>query len=88
MGGAWRGGGPPDLQQILSRAPTVTISALNKGDAVILLEGSVDGQPLAIRMYAGVEPILSAAPPGTSAVMLLSPWNLGGAGAGGDVSAP
>jgi hypothetical protein len=87
--GAWRSGGTPDLQQILSRAPAVTISVLNKGDAVILLEGSVDGQPLAIRMYAGVEPILSAAPPGTSAVMLLSPWNLGGgAGAGGDVSAP
>ena len=93
-GGGWRNGGngPPDFQQMLSRMPTVTISDLNKGDAVILVatEGSAGGQPVAITMLAGVEPILSAAPPGASAVMLLSPWNLGGgAGAGGgDVSAP
>ena len=90
-GGGWRngGGGPPDFQQMLSRMPTVTISELNKGDAVMLVatEGSADGQPMAITMLAGVEPILSAAPPGTSAVMLLSPWNLGGgAGTGGDMS--
>lgn len=91
--GGWRNGGngPPDFQQMLTRMPTVTIADLNKGDAVILVatEGSASGQPMAITMLAGVEPILSAAPPGTSAVMLLSPWNLGGgAGAGGDVSAP
>ena len=77
------------FQQMLSRMPTVTISDLNKGDAVMLVttEGSASGQPVAITMIAGVEPILSAAPPGTNAVMLLSPWNLGaGAGAGGDPS--
>lgn len=90
-GGAWRNGtgGPPDFQQMLSRMPTVTISDLNKGDAVMLVatEGSAGGQPVAITMLAGVEPILSAAPPGTSAVMLISPWNLGGGpGAGGDMS--
>jgi hypothetical protein len=67
--------------------PTVTISDLNKGDAVMLVatEGSASGSPMAITMLAGVEPILSAAPPGMNAVMLLSPWNLG-AGAGGDMS--
>jgi hypothetical protein len=89
--GGWRngGGGPPDFQQMLSRMPTVTIADLNKGDAVMLVatEGSASGQPIAITMLAGVEPILSAAPPGTNAVMLLSPWNLGAiAGAGGDMS--
>jgi hypothetical protein len=88
-GGGWRNGGngPPDFQQMLSRMPTVTIADLNKGDAVMLVatEGSASGQPMAITVLAGVKPILSAAPPGTSAVMLLSPWNLG---AGGDVSAP
>jgi len=88
-GAGWRngGGGPPDFQQMLSRMPTVTISDLNKGDAVMLVatEGSASGSPMAITMLAGVEPILSAAPPGMNAVMLLSPWNLG-AGAGGDMS--
>jgi hypothetical protein len=92
-GGGWRNGGngPPDFQQMLSRMPTVSISDLNKGDAVMLVatEGSAGGQPVAITMLAGVEPILSAAPPGTGAMMLLSPWNLGGgAGAGGDASVP
>lgn len=92
-GGGWRNGGngPPDFQQMLSRMPTVSISDLNKGDAVMLVatEGSASGQPVAITMLTGVEPILSAAPPGASAVMLLSPWNLGGgAGVGGDVSGP
>lgn len=92
-GGGWRngGGGPPDFQQMLSRMPTVTIADLNKGDAVMLVatEGSASGQPIAITMLAGVEPILSAAPPGTNAVVLLSPWNLGGgAVAGGDISTP
>jgi hypothetical protein len=89
-GGNWRnGGGPPDFQQMLSRMPAVTIADLNKGDAVMLVatEGSSGAGPTAITMLAGVEPILSAAPPGTNAVTLLSPWNLGtSAGAGGDMS--
>jgi hypothetical protein len=89
-GGGWRGGGaggPPDLQQIMNRTPTVTISELNKGDAVMLVatEGSASSRPTAITLLAGVEPILSAAPPGTSASTILSPWNLSApAGAGGD----
>jgi hypothetical protein len=33
-----------------------------------------------------VEPILSASPNGNRAAMLLSPWNLGGAGVGGDAA--
>jgi len=89
--GSWRGagGGPPDFQQALSHSPVVTIADLSKGDAVMLLatEGSSGSKPTAIQMAAGVEPILSAAPPGTNAVTLLSPWNLGApAGAGGDAS--
>jgi hypothetical protein len=91
-GGNWRnnGGGPPDFQQMLSRMPAVTIADLNKGDAVMLVatEGTSTGGPTAITMLAGVEPILSAAPPGMNAVMLLTPWNLGtgGAAGGGDMS--
>jgi len=85
-GGNWRNGGaPPDFQQMLSRAPVVTIADLNKGDAVILVatEGTSSSEPTAITLAAGVEPILSAAPPGTSAATLLSPWNLGTSGGGG-----
>lgn len=89
-GGGWRNGGngPPDFQQMLSRMPTVSISDLNKGDAVMLVatEGSASGQPVAITMLTGVEPILSAAPAGTNAFMLISPWNLGGGASGGDMS--
>jgi len=85
-GGNWRnGGGSPDFQQMLSRMPVVTIADLNKGDAVMLVatQGSSVEGPTAITMLVGVEPILSAAPPGTSAMTLLSPWNLGTSGGGG-----
>jgi hypothetical protein len=90
-GGNWRGGngGPPDFQQMLSRMPSVSISDLNKGDAVMLVatEGSASSGPTAITMIAGVEPILSASPNGAGASMILSPWNLGGGeSAGGDAS--
>jgi hypothetical protein len=88
-GGTWRGsgGGPPDFQQMLSRMPVVTVSDLQKGDAVILVstEGSSASGPTVITLLAGVEPILTAAPAGTRASTILSPWNLGApAGAGGD----
>lgn len=88
-GGNWRGGGggAPDFQQMLSRMPAVMVSDLNKGDAVMLVatEGSSASGPTAITLLAGVEPILTAAPVGTSASTILSPWNLGTpAGAGGD----
>lgn len=89
-GGNWRGnGGPPDFQQMLARMPAVTVSDLNKGDAVMLVatEGTATSQPTAITLLAGVEPILTAAPAGASASTILSPWNLGQGGAaasGGD----
>ena len=80
-------GGPPDFQQILSRMPAIAISDLNKGDAIMLVatEGTSTSDPTAIKLIAGVEPILSAAPAGTGAAMILSPWNLSaGESAGGD----
>ena len=90
-GGNWRGnGGPPDFQQMLARMPAVTVADLNKGDAVMLVatEGTATSQPTAITLLAGVEPILTAAPAGTSASTILSPWNLGqGAAASGGDSA-
>jgi len=89
QGRGWRGSGngPPDFQQMLARMPAVSLTDLNKGDAVMLVatEGTETTQPTAITLLSGVEPILSAAPAGTNASTILSPWNLSaGAGAGGE----
>jgi len=68
--------------------PALALSDLNKGDAVMIeaTEGNEASGPAAITLLAGVEPILSAAPAGTSAAAtILSPWNLSApAGASGD----
>ena len=76
------------LQMILSRAPAVQLTDLQKGDAVMLVatQGSEAAAPTAITLLAGVEPILSASPKGSDTSTILSPWNLGGTG-GGDASA-
>jgi hypothetical protein len=83
-----RGNGSPDFQQMLSRMPTVAISDLQKGDAVMLVatEGSATSPPTAITLISGVEPILTAAPGSAAAATILSPWNLGSS-PGGDASA-
>jgi hypothetical protein len=86
MGGGGRGnGGPPDFQQMLNHMPPLSLSDLNKGDAVMLVatEGTESSRPTAITLLSGVEPILSSAPAGTRASTILSPWNLN-AGGGGD----
>ncbi len=86
-GFAGAGGGTPDFQQILSRMPSVTLSDLQKGDAVMLVatEGSTSSVPTTITLLSGVEPILTAAPGGAAAATILSPWNLG-ASPGGDAA--
>jgi hypothetical protein len=88
-GGGMRSGGAPDFQRMLSRMPTATLAELNlqKGDAVIILatEGTPSSPHTAITLLSGVEPILQAAPGGSSA-MMLTPWNLGGGAPGGDAS--
>jgi len=73
-----RGGGSPDFQQMLSRMPSIAISDLQKGDAVMLVatEGTANSAPIAITLISGVEPILAAAP-GGAAASILTPWNLG-----------
>ncbi|HMK22090.1 MAG TPA: DUF5666 domain-containing protein, partial [Terriglobales bacterium] len=78
MGGMGARNAPPDIQQILSRMPAASLSDLQKGDAVMIVSTAGEGsQPVnAITMLAGVEPILTAAP-NASQAMLLSPWTLG-----------
>jgi co-chaperonin GroES (HSP10) len=73
---------PPDIQQILSRMPAATLADLQKGDAVMIVstQGSASGEVNAITLLAGVEPILTASPGATQALML-SPWSLSSAGA-------
>ena len=75
MGG--RGGGPPDIQQILNRMPPASLTDLQKGDVVMIVstEGDGVGAVNAITLLAGVEPILTAAP-NASQAMMLSPWSL------------
>ena len=77
------GNGSPDLQRMLSRLPPIKLADLQKGDAVVILAtpGANSDSLTAIKLLAGVEPILTAAP-SRSASTLLSPWSLGGGGEG------
>ena len=83
-GGATGHGSGPDIQQILARAPSVTLKDLQKGNMVIVVatEGQTPQQATAITVVAGVEPMLQASTSGSQA-MLSSAWNLGGEGGGG-----
>jgi hypothetical protein len=73
--GGQAGGG--DMQQMLSRAPSIQLSDLQKGEAVMLVstEGTTD--VTAITLLAGVEPLLQA----PAASNLLSNWSMGSGGA-------
>ena len=77
FGGFSRNGGPPDIQQILSRMPAATLTDLQKGDAVMIVttQGNETGEVNAITLLAGVEPLLTASPSASQA-MMLSPWSL------------
>jgi len=80
-------GGPPDLQRFLNRLPSVALSELQKGDAVMIVTTEASGTVTAITMLAGVEPILTTSS-ARKAAMMLSPWTLGGGSAGEGESAP
>jgi hypothetical protein len=78
---------PPDVQQVIERAPTFDLGELKAGDSLIVVstEGVKPSEVVAIDVLAGVEPILAARPKGSSQVVLGS-WNLGlngGEGGGG-----
>ena len=75
-------GGPPDLQRMLGRTPTVSLVDLKKGDAVMIVstEGSAEAAPTAITLLSGVEPILTASPDAARG-MTLSAWSLDSGGA-------
>ena len=92
-GGAWNGAGggpngPPgsgDPQQMLSRAPTIQLSDLQKGEAVMLVSTEGVNDVTAITLLAGVEPLLEAP---AASQNLLSNWSMGSGGAEGAGATP
>jgi hypothetical protein len=71
--GGGAGGGTGDLSQALSRAPTIQLSELQKGEAVMLVSTQGDADVTAITVLAGVEPLLEA----PASQDLLSNWSMG-----------
>lgn len=85
--GPGAGAGRGDFNQMLSRLPVVTVSELQKGDAVMIVSTQGDDTSVtAITLLSGVEPILTASPKDNGS-MILSPWNLSSGSEGGDSSA-
>ena len=68
-----------DLQQMMARMPALTLSDLQKGDAVMVVTtpGSGKDPTTVITLLGGVDAILRASPQ-AGQEMILSPWSLGG----------
>ena len=81
------GNGPPDIQRMLSRLPKNTLADLQKEDTVMIVsaEGGDAGAVTAVKLLAGVDAILRAAP-NRSASSLLSGWSLGAPGGEGEAA--
>lgn len=83
-GGGWNGqgggAGGGDPQQMLSRAPSIQISELQKGEAVMLVSTEGANDVTAITLLAGVEPLLQAP---AASQNLLSNWSMGSGGGEG-----
>jgi len=77
QGGGQGGQGGGDPQQFLSRAPTVQLADLKKGDAVMVVSTDGSAEVTAITLLAGVEPLLEA----PAAQDLLSNWSMRNGGA-------
>ena len=80
-GAGHRGNG--DMEQVLERAPAIKIADLQKGEALMLVstEGTTD--VTAIKLLAGVEPLLESPEASRN---LLANWSMGGGGGGGEDS--
>jgi hypothetical protein len=72
--GQARGG---DMEQILTRAPAIQLGDLQKGEAVMLVSTDGTSEVTAIKLLAGVEPLLEA----PASQDLLSNWSMGSGGA-------
>ena len=89
--GSGAGGGPNgppanvDPQQMLSRAPSIQLSDLQKGEAVMLVSTEGTNDVTVITLLAGVEPLLEAP---AASQNLLSNWSMGSGGAEGAAATP
>jgi hypothetical protein len=83
-GGSNGGPGTGDPQQMLSRAPTIQLSDLQKGEAVMLVSTEGANDVTAVTLLAGVEPLLEA----PAASNLLSNWSMGSGSAEGAAATP
>jgi hypothetical protein len=83
--GAGGGNGPPDLQRMLSHLPNATLADFQKDDAVMVVATGDAGNMTAIKVLAGVDAILRAAP-NRGASALLSSWSLNSGGGEGEGS--
>jgi hypothetical protein len=87
-GGQWAGrnGGPGgvffDPQQMLDRAPVIQLGDLKKGEAVRLVLTESTAGVTAIKLLAGVEPLLEA----PEAQNLLANWSMNSGSSMGDTA--
>jgi hypothetical protein len=78
-GGAGQGRrGAGGMSQVLDRAPVVKLAELQKGEAVMLVSTEGTNEVTAIKLLAGVEPLLES-PDATR--NLLANWSMGSGGA-------
>lgn len=79
-GGAGSGGAGSngDPQRFLAMAPSIKLTDLQKGEAVMVVATDGANEVNAITLLAGVEPLLEA----PAATDLLSNWSMGGGGGG------
>jgi hypothetical protein len=75
FGAGRRGGG--DMEQVLQRAPAIKIGDLQKGEAVMLVSTEGASDVTAIKVLAGVEPLLESPEASRN---LLANWSMGGGG--------
>jgi hypothetical protein len=66
------GGGRMDLETVLERAPLIQLASLQKGEAVMIVATEDASGVSAVKLLAGVEPLLEA----PQAQDLLSNWSL------------
>lgn len=66
------GGGRMDLETVLERAPQIQLASLQKGEAVMIVATEDASGVSAVKLLAGVEPLLEA----PQAQDLLSNWSL------------
>ena len=70
--GGGTGASRMDLETVLERAPVIQLASLQKGDAVMIVATEDASGVSAVKLLAGVEPLLEA----PQAQDLLSSWSL------------